>query len=202
MRRLLLVASFAIVMLPACGSGGSSSSSGSAPEDTCSFIADPNNCYRKLVAAVDDCLTDVGDGGASSTGALSSDGLSCTYPTGRTVTFGSDARQYGSQTPMDVTVTVGGKTCVRYVTQPKTSMTITGPDGGTINVTITGTGETITCPDGSAHGIDAQKLFGGCGDAGGLLSGALPGTATSSGGKTVSGSLLGQKKQAYSCTTQ
>lgn len=201
MRTPWVAASLVLVLVPACGSGGSSSSSsGSAPDDTCAFLTDPNNCYRKLVAAVDECLADDGDGGANSAGTLSADGRSCNYPNGRTVTFGSDVRQYGSKTPMDVTVTAGGKTCVHYVTQPQSSMTITGPDNGTINVTISGNGETITCPDGSSHGIDAQKLFGGgCGDAGGILSGGLPGTVTSSSDRSVSGGLIGQKKQAYAC---
>lgn len=197
MRVLVSVVTFGVALglcAPAC------SSSESAPDDTCGFVADPDNCYRKLLAAVDDCLTDVGDGGIPS-GTLSADGTSCTYASGRTVTFVGDARQYNaSKTPADVTVTLGGKVCVHYVSQPQSSLKITQPDGRTLEVAVAGAGETITCPDGSRHGVDAQKLFGGCGDAGGgIFSGALPGTAAGKSGSSVSGSLAGQKKQAYSC---
>ena len=201
MRAVLVVLSIGATLglfAPAC-----SSSSDAAPDDTCGFIADPNNCYRKLLATVDDCLTDAnGDGGASVSGKLSADGTSCTYASGRTVTFVGDARQYNaSKTPIDVTVALGGKTCVHYVGQPQSSVTITQPDGAVLTVKLAGLGETITCPDGSQHGIDAQKLFGGCGDAGGLFNGGLPGTETGAGGNTVSGSLVGMKHQAYSCTS-
>jgi hypothetical protein len=187
-------------LLPAC----SSSSSGAAPDDTCGFIDDPNNCYRTLLAAVSDCLSDdTADGGVgAASGSLSADGMSCTYASGRTVTFGGDVRQFdASKTPLDVTVALGGKTCVHYVSQPKSSLTITQPDGRVLSVAVAGLGETITCPDGSQHGIDAQKLFGGCGDAGGIFSGGLPGTITGGGGSSVSGSLVGLTKQAYSCKT-
>ena len=209
MRKLLSVVSLGAVLglfAPACSSGTSSSGGAGgagAADDTCAFIADPNNCYRKLIAAVDDCLTDAGgDGGPSSSGTLSADGLSCTYASGRKVTFATDVRQSSSaKTPLDVTVALGGKTCVHYVSNPQTSITITQPDGATLEVVVGGSGETITCPDGSQHGIDVQKIFGGCGDGGGALSGGLPGTTTSGGGKTVSGGLIGQKKQAYSCTS-
>ena len=201
MRALLSVLSIGAVLglfAPAC-----SSSSDTAPDDTCGFIADPNNCYRRLLAAVDDCLTDAnGDSGAILSGKLSADGMSCTYASGRTVTFVGDARQYNaSKTTVDVTVALGGKTCVHYVAQPQSNVTITQPDGGVLKVTLAGAGETITCPDGSQHGIDALKLFGGCGDGGGLFSGGLPGTETGTGGSSVSGSLVGMKHQAYSCTS-
>jgi hypothetical protein len=203
MRSLFLVVPiplFALLaaLLPAC----SGSSSDAPPDDTCGFIADPNNCYRTLLAAVSDCLSDdTADGGIAS-GTLAADGTSCTYATGRTVTFGGDARQYdASKTPLDVTVAVGGKTCVHYASQPKSSLTITQPDGRVLSVAVAGLGETITCPDGSQHGIDAQKLFGGCGDAGAIFSGGLPGTITGGGGSSVSGSLVGLTKQAYSCKT-
>lgn len=183
------------LLAPAC------SSSDTAPDDTCGFVADANNCYRKLLAAVDACLTDANaDGGASVEGALSADGTSCTYASGRTVTFVGDARQYsGSKASMDVTVALGGRTCVHYVSDPQSSVTITQPDGGVLRVTVAGFGETVTCPDGSKHGIDAQKLFGGCGDGGSAFGGGLPGTITSGGGNSASGSLIGMKNEAYSC---
>jgi len=201
MRALLSVlATGAVIALfaPAC-----SSSSDSAPDDTCGFVADPNNCYRKLLAAVDDCLTDAtGDGGATASGKLSSDGTSCTYASGRTVTFVGDVRQYDvTKTPIDVTVMLGGKTCVHYVGEPHSSVTITQPDGGVLKVAVTGSGETISCPDGSQHGIDGLKLFGGCGDGGGLFNGGLPGTENSKSGTSVSGSLVGMKHDAYSCSS-
>ena len=183
------------VLAPAC-------SSDPPPDDTCAFLADSNNCYRQLLAAVDDCLAgETTDGGAVSAGTLAGDGKSCTYSSGRLVTFGSDARQYiAAKAPLDVTVTVHGKICVHYVSQPQSSLTITQPDGRVLRVVVAGLGETITCPDGSEHGIDAQKIFGGCGgDAGSVLGGTLPGTVTGSGGSSVSGSLIGLKGQAYSC---
>jgi len=195
-RSIVSIGAVLVVFAPAC------SSSESAPEDTCGFIADPNNCYRKLLAAVDDCLTDAnGDGGASVSGTLSPDGMSCTYASGRTVTFVGDARQYDvTKAPADVTVAIGGKTCVHYVDQPKSAITITGPDGGVLKVGVSGSGETITCPDGTQHGIDTLKLFGGCGDAGGLFNGGLPGTESARSGMSVSGSLVGMKHQAYACS--
>jgi hypothetical protein len=189
---------FLTCVAPACSSGNA------APNDTCAFLDDPNNCYHKLVAAIDDCLTDVGvDAGTPSIagGTLSADGMSCTYSSGRKVTFVGDARQYdAAKTPLDVTVSLGGKTCVHYTAQPMSSITVTGPDGATLRVTTGGTGETIACPDGSQHAVDALTLFSGsgCGDGGLLLGGGLPGTITSS-GTAVSGGLVGAKKQAYNC---
>jgi hypothetical protein len=202
MRALLSVLALGGTLLlsaPAC-----SSSSSAPPDDTCSFLADRNNCYVSLLAAVDDCLTDAnGDGGGVSvSGTLSADGASCTYASGRAVSFVGDARQYdASKTAQDVTVKLGGKTCLHYVSAPKASLTITQPDGRTLRVAVTGAGETITCPDGSQHGIDGLKLFGGCGDAGSIFSGGLPGTTTSSGGTSVSGGLVGMRHQAYSCSS-
>lgn len=186
-----------VLVTPAC------SSDEAAPDDTCGFIADPNNCYRKLVAAVDECLTDAnadGGAGAFASGVLAADGMSCTYASGRMVTFVGDARKYqASDSAIDVTVTLGGKTCVHYVSTPQNSLTVTQPDGGILRVAVSGAGETITCPDGSRHGIDVQKLFGGCGDAGAVFGGGLPGNATGGSGTSVSGSLVGMKHQAYSC---
>jgi hypothetical protein len=198
MRKIAAFVALGIVLglvTPAC------SSSDAAPDDTCGFIADPNNCYRKLLAAVDDCLTDDGGDGGLTQGTLSADGTSCSYASGRMVTFVGDARQYSaSKSAIDVTVTLGGKTCVHYVSTPQSALTVTQPDGGILRVAVSGTGETITCPDGSRHGIDVQKLFGGCGDAGGsLFGGGLPGNATSGSATSVSGSLAGMKHEAYSC---
>jgi hypothetical protein len=201
MRKLLAVVALAGVLgtfAPAC------SSSETPPDDTCAFIADTNNCYAKLLAAVDACLTDGNaDGGAANaSGTLAADGRSCAYTSGRTVTFVGDAREYNaSKTTLDVTVALAGKTCVHYVAEPRSTLTVTQPDGGVLTVVVEGVGETITCPDGSKHGISVQKLFGGCGDAGSALGGGLPGTTTGSGGTSVSGSLVGMKNQAYSCKT-
>lgn len=199
MRILVSVLSLGVilgVLAPAC-----SSSSSAAADDTCAFIADPANCYRTLVAAVDDCLTDASGDAGTPSGKLSADGTSCTYTGGRTVTFVGDARQYGgsSNPPTDVTVALGGKTCLHLVTTAQ-SGAFTHPNGGILRLELTGSGETITCPDGSRHGIDIQKVFGGCGDAGGVFSGGLPGTAIG-GGNSPSGRLVGQKKDAYSCTS-
>jgi hypothetical protein len=57
-----------VLFAPAC------SSSNGAPEDTCAFVADTNNCYRTLLAAVDDCLTDASSDGEVVTGTRSADG--------------------------------------------------------------------------------------------------------------------------------
>jgi hypothetical protein len=181
---------------PAC------SSSSDTPDDTCGFVADTNNCYRQLLTAVDACLTDEGGDGGILSGKFSADGTSCTYPSGRAVTFVGDARQYdASKSAMDVTVALGGRTCVHYVAKPKSGISITGPDGRSLTVEVAGLVETITCPDGSKHGIDAQKLFAGCGDAGSVFGGGLPGTVTSGTGTSAIGSLVGMKKDAYSCTS-
>jgi hypothetical protein len=182
------------------------SSSAAVPDDTCAFAADTNNCYRKLLAAVDDCLTDARSDGGPAMGTLSADGISCTYASGRTVTFVGDVRRYGSsKNPievMDVTVAIGGKTCVHYIDTSNT-LTVTEPDGGVLKVVAGGAGEIITCPDGSQHGIDAQKVPGICVDAAAILSGMLPGAVRGGGGGTgsVTGGLIGLTPDAYSCTS-
>lgn len=181
------------------------SSSTAVPDDTCAFAADSNNCYRKLLAAVGECLTDASGDGGPATGTLSADGMSCTYASGRTVSFVGDVRRYGSSKDpievMDVTVAIGGKTCVHYIDTSNT-LTVTEPDGGVLKVVAGGAGEIITCPDGSQHGINAQKVPGTCVDATAILSGVLPGAVRGGGGSAgsvVTGGLIGLTPDAYSC---
>jgi hypothetical protein len=196
--RVISLLSLGVVLglfAPAC------SSSDAVPDDTCGFLADSNNCYRKLLAAVDDCLTDASSDGGLAMGTLSADGTSCTYASGRTVAFVGDARRDSSSTnriDMDVTVAIGGKTCLHYINTPST-LTVTQPNGGVLKVVAGGSGEIITCPDGSQHGIDAQKVPGVCGDAAAILSGGLPGTVRGGGGSVVTGGLIGLKPDAFSC---
>ena len=199
------------------GAGCSSSSSNDAPPDqSCEFAQNENNCWRQLTKTIDDCLTDEPEGDPSTylptpptvKGTLSSDLTSCTYASGRAVTFGKDPRVNmttdGSKTTVpdrDVTVTMNGKTCLRYVTSNNMqTVSVTGP-GGTFTIDQTA----YTCPDGSRLTVNPLTLFQKCAGAvagfGGLPN--LPGERGATGYNATTGEvqlwLLGMGKDAYDC---
>lgn len=173
------------------------SSSSTPSDDSCALAKDSTNCWRTFVKTVDDCLTDDsgGEAGVHPRGTMSADAKTCTYASGRTVTFALDPRvtSTGSTSPdRDFTVTVNGNTCLHFVRNAG-GMSFTGP-GGTLTEDKNGT---LTCPDGSRHGIGYGAL--NCLDA--AFAGGLPGYVSSSSSNSWLVELSGAAKPAYDCST-
>lgn len=194
------------------GGACSSSSSQQAIDDdggaTCRFVQDTSNCWRRFAAKVDDCLADekASSGGlflpVTIDGALTADHRTCTYPSGRVITFAKDPTNADDKADRDFTVTYGGKRCLHMVTSDgMMSMIFDGPDGAQ----ATFVNGLLTCPDKTQHPINPLALFKQCG--GTLFDGidSLPGVATQVVAKpdvtTTSLHLGAQTKWAYVCTT-
>jgi hypothetical protein len=178
----------------AAGCTSSSPSGGSSdPGNLCSFATNGNNCWHQLVQAVDACLG--ADDAGLQQGTLSADGTTCSYANGRSVAFAVplDPTQSPLDRAKDFTVSAGKKACLRFVEAPKSSISATGPDGGTLQETVDPvTGDmVINCPDGSYAYGNALSLFS-CGDAALAALAGVPGTAWTSNGSLslIGGSVL------------
>ena len=179
--------------------GCSSSSTGTTPgsSDTCGFVKDAKNCWHQLVVPIEACLGDV----EGEKGVLTADGKTCTYASGRAVTFAIPLDPTKKYEDKDFTVTVGGKACLHYV-EVKTSSTfsITGPDGLVLRESgaLSGGSGTLTCPDGTSFLIDGATVLKSCFSE--AVAGGLPGSATSFDGKASSLTLLGTSSPAFNCS--
>jgi hypothetical protein len=217
-----IISSFCVVgfglLFVHAGFGCSSSNGADVPDESCEFAQNDDNCWRQLTRSVDDCIADEPEGDAAAwipssptvKGALSADATTCSYTTGRTVTFAKDPRVAGSTSSegtttlpdRDFTVTMNGKTCLHYVSSNNgENLSVTGPLG-----TFTQDKSGTTCPDGSKFKVDPLVLFQKC--AGAVVSFGpppnLPGLYGASGYNATTGEvelhLLGMGKEAYDCT--
>lgn len=117
--------------------------------DTCRFLADKTNCWATLLSSIDECIGVVPDGGSRGKGVLSADGRTCTYPNGRVDTFVNPLDPTVQPKVFDVTVTVNGKTCVRYAHHTDGSIAVTGPEGRAATLVYTAPHQVkFTCPSG------------------------------------------------------
>jgi hypothetical protein len=199
-RRALLVA--LVAFAPGCGgssheavdagtdaaTGGASGSDDGGVEATvgsdalptgtrvydCAWVRGPN-CWKSAVASAVGCLPP-----ASTRGAYSADGSTCTYPGGTVITFMPAMVLSGTSPVPDFTLTNNGAPCLVYartsngytVTMPAGTLVFSGQvDGGVI------TESSITCPDHTTYSGPTAPLAS--------CSGELPYLDEGSGGITV-----------------
>jgi hypothetical protein len=156
--------------------GCSSSSSGDgAPSDgstdgtsgggtlDCAFFAG-SNCFTAFVDSLATCLGSSG----GDPGIMDMDGRTCTYSSGRVVTFNTaigTTIESGTNGAADVhfTVSKDGKTCLDH-TEKKGDLGFksVGPSG-TFQLSYEGSTATVTCPDGTKKSGDIAKLRATCG---------------------------------------
>jgi len=168
--------------LVACSSSGTSNGGGGLD---CSWLAS-DNCFKATVAAAASCLPP-----RDESGVFSQDGTTCTYASGRTVTFDPPIvfpiPQNGG---WKFTMTYQGQTCIRVDSGPQDHLSV-GSSAGTYSESITGLGVAATCPDGHSFSTDNALALLGC-DAG--FFGGFPGTEESAGvgaGSSLSFGLVG-----------
>jgi hypothetical protein len=145
-----------------------------------------------MVTSVYACLGELCDPPPDK-GVLSADGTSCSYASGRHVTFAPAIDP--TSNPTDVRVTLGGVECFHYVVTPSKT-TITTPIG-TMTVVPTGPDSgTFTCPDGTSLAISKSDI-----DA--CPSGVFPGFDKTESGPpfAVSWALHGSDTPIFDCST-
>lgn len=167
-----------------------------APLD-CTWVRDPNNCWRTFVAAVDDCLRN--PVGASVRGSLAADGRSCTYPSGgRSIVFGVPVGLDGpDRDDRAFNVNVGGTMCLHYDEFATTNGFYVTSSLGALTYTAFGNDVVVECPDGTRYRGDALSISKLCGPA--VFSGGVPGRSVSSSGGQVRFQLNGMKDVVYAC---
>jgi hypothetical protein len=166
----------AAISFNSCGGGGSLALD-------CAWLAS-NNCYKTTVAAAATCLPN-----STETGTLSADNKTCTYTSGKVVTFDAALAlplANGTGDSIAFTVTSGGSQCFRYQ-----KFSFTSSAGTFTESTSGGTTFSATCPDGKVYSnSNALTLLGCNADAGATL-GGLPGVAYSSTNTSISFTLIG-----------
>ncbi len=172
-----------------------------APEQPldCTWVNDPNNCWRTLVAGVDRCLANPLRSGVK--GSLAADHASCTYSGGRRVSFIIAPTPDGEPDRADrsFTVTNSGAECLRYRELASVNgFTLTWPDG-MFRYEAIGNDVHIECGDGTRYRGDAASIAKLCGSA--LLTGGAPGRTYVAVGGEVRFQLTGMKDVAFDCTT-
>jgi len=165
----------AAALLAACGSKGG--------DLDCAWLAS-NNCWKTTAAAAVSCLPP-----ASETGTLSADRRTCTFTAGKTISFDDPLTlpvPQGKQ--WKFTAMNNGQQCLRYEDTTQQSFKITST-AGTVSEGSSGSGLTLTCPDGASY--SSSNSFGllTCNGDAGLVS--LPGNFWSSSGTTASFGILG-----------
>jgi len=150
----------------------------------CAWLGDNANCYKTTLAAANVCLP-----ASNTTGTLSADLKSCTYPDGTTIVFDSAlVLPRPPNTPWNFTVTKQGQPCLRFDEERQKRFSLTTP-GGAFDELITSTGGlTFICPDGKSYSQDNALTLLGCD--GGFL-GGLPGTSSGSSTTSTRFALLG-----------
>jgi hypothetical protein len=192
---LALVTIETLGALLACSSTSASTTTGSP--DTCGFVKDANNCWHELFAQIEACLGDI----EGEKGALAADGKTCSYPSGRLVTFAIPLDPATKYVDKDFTATVGGKACLHYLEVKSTNtFSITGPNGLVVreNGDLSSGSGTLVCPDGSSFRIDETAVLKSCLSE--AVAGGLPGSTTSFDGKQSSLTLLGSSSPAFNCS--
>ena len=185
MRGIIRVASSGAIVLAvaACGSSDSHNGSGGGALD-CAWLAS-DNCWKTTVAAASSCLP-----ASSATGTLSTDGKTCTFSGGQTVTFDSPLSLPISSTSPDInfTVSMNGAQCLTFEKQGANGFQVT-TSAGTASVGSNGIStETVTCPGGAqVSNANAISLLS-C-DAG--VFGGLPGDTYSSSDTSVTFGIVG-----------
>jgi len=149
----------AVVLFSGCGDGsGAGQPDGSTNTLTCAWLQG-ENCWTQLLASVSQCV----DPGM---GALATDRSSCSYASGKTVTFATAVPVDVTSYSWDFEVRSGSSLCVglhevgKNFTVDSSANTFTYESVGT-------SGIRITCPDGSRfEASDALALLGTCGTTG------------------------------------
>jgi hypothetical protein len=160
------------VVIAACGS---SSGSAGNPID-CNWLAG-SNCYKATVSATSACLPD-----STTSGALSADGKTCTYPSGQVITFDPPVMMpLSADQLLHFTLTSGGTQCLKVDQGGSGSFTVTTTDG-TFASTSQGGVLTATCPDGSSYSVSGSNALALLSCDGG---GTPPSTASGSGTNTL-----------------
>jgi hypothetical protein len=146
---------FMVVVLVACRED---------PESVCPFVENRDNCWRKLVTAIEACAGER----TRAAGKLAADGSACTYEDGAQITFRtpldlstSDAAS-GERRKRDFVLTVGGKTCMEVLFTGR-EITVTGPTGTVRAKTDAEKNAIVSCPDGTTvSGTSSPDGFGSC----------------------------------------
>lgn len=186
----------ALALLPAAGfaacSGGDG---GDTPAATttmsldCAWLAS-DNCWKKTIAAASACLPD-----QAAVGTLSSDGATCTFTTGQTVTFDPPVTlPLNLMSKVSFAMTTNGAPCFSFKWSDANSFVVS-TSAGTVTV---GASEPLTeaiqCPDGSrVSNTNALSLLS-C-DAG--VFGGLPGQSWSGGDTSITVEAVGTSAPGY-----
>ncbi len=161
------VHSIILIGLASCVTSEPNGSSDTIPL-TCEIIAAPN-CWTEALDAVASCAP-----GSSPQGVLATDGQSCTFGSGTTVTLSGS---FESRQPFGFEVRTGGTTCVAFDSDPdrngsdvRTLTTAAGTASWTLDSRVR-----LTCPDAvyetdlssalACDGFPDVLGFAGAGDA-------------------------------------
>lgn len=166
---------------------------GAQPLD-CKWAMDTSNCWRAFVAAVDECLGNVG--GTEPHGSMSADLKSCAYPTSRSVTFAIAWDGVDERADRDFVIHNGTNACLHHVEQASEGGFTATSTPGTLVFTTVGNAVSLTCPDGTRYAGDATKIAMGCPEQ--ILGGGVPGR-TIQGASTFRFELVGSKDWDFIC---
>ena len=131
---------------------GSDDDEGELPGEpiTCAWFTG-ENCWRSMANEFGACASD-------SQGSFDAAGTTCTTPDGGRVSFGSPVpSDVDVDYPWDFTVENNGASCGRYQSTGR-GIVLTTPSG-VVRVDARGTGEVVTCPDGSQYSIGLTAAF-------------------------------------------
>lgn len=176
----------AAALLAACGSKGG--------ELDCAWLAG-NNCWKTTAAAAASCIP-----GNTETGTLSSDGRTCTFSGGKTVSFDDPlVIPVPSDKQWKFTVNSNGQQCLRYEDTSTQSLKMT-TEAGTVTESGSGFGLSVSCPDRATYSTSNGWALLSCGGDAGLAS--FPGNSWYYSGNAVSFRILGTQNGSmtiFSC---
>lgn len=143
------LALLASLLLFGCGSDDGDGKLPGEPVSCAWFTGE--NCWRMAANEFGACASD-------SQGSFDAAATTCTTPDGGRVSFGSPVpASIDEDYAWDFTVENGSTLCGRYQSNDR-SIVLTTPNGE-VRVDVRGTGEVVTCPDGSQHSIGIAAAF-------------------------------------------
>lgn len=134
-----------VAMMLGCGSSSDSGGGGAATLD-CAWLAG-DNCWKATANAAKACLP-----ASTSSGTLSADNATCTYPTGQVVSFTPALTlPLPNSFNWNFTVTANGQTCMRFQETAAGGLTLTVGSQTFTQTTVGTLGIRFTCPDGTSY---------------------------------------------------
>jgi len=195
MRAGLLLLPFALVVFVVGGCPSAEEAVPRAPDALdCEWVKSDKNCWTTMAKALDACLgTD-----PTATGELSTNGLTCQYGTGRTITatislIPPTDQDAAAPPSRDFTVTTATGTQCVHVQESNWVLTVSFA-GSALRLDTAGAQVTLTCPDGAVF-KGSQDGLRNCNSP----SSGIPGYGWRSGDEGTTFSLLGMKAPLYAC---